>query len=74
MLVVGVATIAIRATGPVLLARRELPRRLLDIVELLAPEERDKVPRGQHPRIGEALICFNPQPVAPALHARSPGA
>ena len=37
MLVVGVATIAIRATGPVLLAGRELPRRLLDIVELLAP-------------------------------------
>ena len=37
MLVVGVATIAIRATGPVLLAGRELPRRLLDTVELLAP-------------------------------------
>jgi len=37
VLVVGVATIAIRATGPVLLAGRELPRRLLDIVELLAP-------------------------------------
>ena len=37
VLVVGAATIAIKATGPVLLAGRELPRRLLDVVDLLAP-------------------------------------
>ena len=37
VLAVGAATIAIRATGPVLLAGRELPRRLLGVVELLAP-------------------------------------
>jgi hypothetical protein len=32
-----VATIAIKATGPVLLAGRDLPPRLLGVVELLAP-------------------------------------
>jgi hypothetical protein len=37
VLAVGAATIAIKATGPVLLAGRELPRRLLGVVELLAP-------------------------------------
>jgi hypothetical protein len=37
VLAVGAATIAIKATGPVMLAGRELPRRLLGIVELLAP-------------------------------------
>jgi branched-subunit amino acid transport protein len=35
--VVGVATVAIKALGPVLLGGRELPPRLLGIVELLAP-------------------------------------
>jgi uncharacterized membrane protein len=35
--VVGVATIAIKAAGPVLLAGRELPPRLLGVIELLAP-------------------------------------
>jgi branched chain amino acid efflux pump len=34
---VGVATIAIKATGPVLLGGRSLPPRLADVVELLAP-------------------------------------
>jgi branched-subunit amino acid transport protein len=37
VLAVGAATIAIKSTGPVLLADRELPRRLLGVVELLAP-------------------------------------
>jgi branched chain amino acid efflux pump len=37
VLVVGAATIAIKATGPVVLAGRELPPRLLGVVELLAP-------------------------------------
>jgi len=34
---VGVATIAIKATGPVLLGGRSLPPRLAEVVELLAP-------------------------------------
>jgi branched-subunit amino acid transport protein len=34
---VGAATIAIKATGPTLFAERELPARLLGVVELLAP-------------------------------------
>ena len=33
----GVATVLIKATGPVLLGGRELPPRLLGAVELLAP-------------------------------------
>jgi branched-subunit amino acid transport protein len=37
VIVVGAATVAIKATGPVLLAGRELPGRLLGVVELLAP-------------------------------------
>lgn len=37
VLVVGAATIAIKATGPVLLAGRALPPRLADVVEMLAP-------------------------------------
>ena len=35
--VVGVATIAFRAVGPVALGGRSLPPRLLAVVELLAP-------------------------------------
>ena len=35
--VCGVATIAIKAAGPVLLGGRELPRRAMGVVELLAP-------------------------------------
>jgi branched-subunit amino acid transport protein len=35
--VVGVATIAFKAAGPVLVGRRELPPRLQACVELLAP-------------------------------------
>jgi branched-subunit amino acid transport protein len=34
---VGVATIAFKAAGPVLIGRRQLPPRLQDLVELLAP-------------------------------------
>jgi hypothetical protein len=37
VLAVGGATVAIKATGPLLLADRELPPRLLGVVELLAP-------------------------------------
>jgi branched-subunit amino acid transport protein len=35
--VVGVVTIAFKASGPVLLGRRELPPRVLALVEVLAP-------------------------------------
>jgi branched-subunit amino acid transport protein len=35
--VVGVATVAIKALGPVLIGGRELPPRILGVVELLAP-------------------------------------
>jgi branched-subunit amino acid transport protein len=35
--VVGVATIALKAVGPVLLGGRELPPRLAGVVDLLAP-------------------------------------
>lgn len=34
---VGIATIAFKAAGPVLIGRRSLPSRLQDLVELLAP-------------------------------------
>jgi branched-subunit amino acid transport protein len=34
---VGVATIAFKAAGPVLIGRRELPPRIESLVELLAP-------------------------------------
>jgi branched-subunit amino acid transport protein len=34
---VGIATIAFKAAGPVLIGRRELPPRLHDLVDLLAP-------------------------------------
>jgi branched-subunit amino acid transport protein len=35
--VVGIATVALKALGPVLLGGRELPPRLTAVVELLAP-------------------------------------
>lgn len=35
--VVGVATIAFKASGPVLLGTRELPSRVASVVEVLAP-------------------------------------
>jgi branched-subunit amino acid transport protein len=34
---VGIATIAFKAAGPVLIGRRALPQRIQDLVELLAP-------------------------------------
>lgn len=37
VLVVSAATIALKATGPVLLAGRELPRATRGVVEMLAP-------------------------------------
>ena len=37
VLVVGLATIALKATGPVLLGGRELPDAVADVVALLAP-------------------------------------
>ena len=37
VLLTGVATVALKATGPVLLGGRELPRPVLRVVELLAP-------------------------------------
>ena len=37
MVVVGLATVAFKATGPVLLGRRVLPPGLSDVVALLAP-------------------------------------
>jgi branched-subunit amino acid transport protein len=35
--VVGVATMAFKASGPVMLGRRELPPRVASVVEVLAP-------------------------------------
>jgi branched-subunit amino acid transport protein len=37
VLVVGLATVALKATGPVLLGGRELPRAVASVVGLLAP-------------------------------------
>ena len=37
VLAVGAATVALKATGPVLLGGRPLPSRLADVVQLLAP-------------------------------------
>ena len=37
VLAIGVATVAIKASGPVLAGGRELPERLSGLVELLAP-------------------------------------
>jgi branched-subunit amino acid transport protein len=37
VLVVGLATVALKATGPVLLGGRELPARVAGVVGLLAP-------------------------------------
>jgi branched-subunit amino acid transport protein len=37
VLVVGGATVALKATGPVLLGGRQLPERVADVVSLLAP-------------------------------------
>jgi hypothetical protein len=37
VIVVGLATVALKATGPVLVGGRELPPRLLGVVALLAP-------------------------------------
>jgi branched-subunit amino acid transport protein len=37
VLVVGAATIALKGAGPVLLGGRELPARVLGVVELMAP-------------------------------------
>jgi len=37
VLVVGAVTVFFKAAGPVFLGRRELPPRVLDLVELLAP-------------------------------------
>jgi branched-subunit amino acid transport protein len=37
VVLVGVATIAFKAAGPVLIGRRELPPRVQSLVELLAP-------------------------------------
>lgn len=37
VLVVGLATVAFKATGPVLLGGRTLPPRIADVVALLAP-------------------------------------
>ncbi len=37
VLAVGAATVLLKATGPLLLAGRELPPRLLGVAELLAP-------------------------------------
>jgi branched-subunit amino acid transport protein len=37
VIVVGLATVALKATGPVLLGGRELPERVASVVALLAP-------------------------------------
>jgi hypothetical protein len=42
-----------------------------DLVELLRPIARNKVPYGEHPRIGEANLYVTLHPVNSALKARS---
>ncbi len=49
------------------------PEALDTLVELLRPEARDRIPRGQHPRIGEAHVMYNPHPVVMNSQGSSPG-
>jgi branched-subunit amino acid transport protein len=56
VIVVGVATMAIKATGPLLLGGRELPSRLLGVVELLAPALLSALVATQTFSSGRALV------------------
>ena len=47
------------------------PDHLDELVDLLLPEDREKVPYGQHPRIGEANVYVCLHPADPQLLARS---
>lgn len=47
------------------------PGDLETAVSLLAPAPRAK--SSKHPRIGEAVVAYNPQPVSPELYDRAPG-
>ena len=46
------------------------PDHLDELVDLLLPEDREKVPYGQHPRIGEANVYVCLHPADPQLLAR----
>jgi hypothetical protein len=56
VLVVGLATMAIKAAGPVLLGGRELPPRALAVVRLLAPALLAALVVTQTVAAGEALV------------------
>ena len=56
VLVVGLATMAIKAAGPVLLGGRELPPRALAVVRLLAPALLAALVVTQTGAAGEALV------------------
>jgi hypothetical protein len=56
VLVVGLATMAIKAAGPVLLGGRELPPRALAVVRLLAPALLAALVVTQTVAAGEAVV------------------
>ena len=56
VLVVGLATMAIKAAGPVLLGGRELPPRALAVVRLLAPALLAALVVTQTVAAGEAIV------------------
>jgi branched-subunit amino acid transport protein len=53
---VGVATIAIKALGPVLLGGRQLPERVTGVVELLAPALLSALVATQVLAVGRSLV------------------
>ena len=56
VVVVGVATIAIKALGPVLLGGRQLPERVTGVVELLAPALLSALVATQALAVGRSLV------------------
>jgi branched-subunit amino acid transport protein len=56
VVVVGLATIAIKALGPVLLGGRQLPERVTGVVELLAPALLSALVATQALAVGRSLV------------------
>jgi branched-subunit amino acid transport protein len=56
VVVVGLATIAIKALGPVLLGGRQLPERVTGVVELLAPALLSALVATQVLAVGRSLV------------------
>lgn len=56
VVVVGVATITIKALGPVLLGGRQLPERITGVVELLAPALLSALVATQVLAVGRSLV------------------